>query len=174
MPVGRIGEHHTAGLLDSQAALSLVDLFSWVSRRGVIVRGAEGDGFVSCARSRVRSFARSLTYRYIAGSLSVAITTRLDRMMKGGFRSRLLLTPSSFVPFRSVLDLFGSCMLHPAGDDGKASTASHAGPECCVVHRGSRRSGLRRVDFRSGEGMLGIVWVASVVWCAHVGRRHEI
>lgn len=57
---GRIGEHHTAGLLDSQAALSLVDLFSWVSRCCVIVRVVGGDGFVSCGRSRVRSFARSL------------------------------------------------------------------------------------------------------------------
>lgn len=85
----------------------------------------------------VHAFARSLTYRCIAGSLSVAITTRLDRVMKGGFRSRSLLSSSCLVPSRSVLGLFGSCMLHPAGDDREASTTSHAGPECCVVHRDS-------------------------------------
>lgn len=99
-------------------------------------------------------------------------------MMKDGCRRPSLCSPlfSRLLPVAPAF--VGSCKLHDAGDDGNTSfTASHAGLEgCMVMHRDSRRSGLRRVDFRSGEGMLGIVWVVRVKWCgcAHVGRRHEI
>lgn len=128
---GRIGGHHTAGLIGNQAALSLVDRFSWVSRcsRAVSLSALRKEmAFVSCARSFVRSFVvRSLARSCIVGSLLVAVTKRLDRVMKGWLST---LPPSShpfsFVFLHSAPGYVGSCMLHDAEDDRNASAASHA------------------------------------------------
>lgn len=124
---------------------------------------------------------RSFVCSRVAVSLSVvAVTMRPNRNMETAVDLPLLSRhfsscALSFAPAFACL-----CVLHAGGSRRRSISAVHAGPEGCVVHRSSRWSGLRRVDFRSGEGMLDNVWVVvSVVWrgCVHVGfgrRRHEI
>lgn len=57
------------------------------------------------------------------------VTVRLDRVLKVAVDLASL--PSStldFYSFSFASGFVGSCVLHAAGDDRKASTASHAGP----------------------------------------------
>lgn len=129
----------------------------------------------SFARSLVRSFVDVSMYCWLAFGGNHNEARSYDE-------SWLAISPSSLVFLfwllfvRSWICLAHACCILLVMMERHRLPAMQ-GPSlvwCIVAPDGARRSGLRRVDFRSGEGMLGIVWVASVVWCAHVGRRHEI
>lgn len=76
---GRICGHHTTGLLDSQAALSLVDLFSWVSWVSRCIQAVSSSGLQEVMTSSHvfdRAFGRSVVRWRIDGSPSVAVTSK--------------------------------------------------------------------------------------------------
>lgn len=108
-----IGGHDTAGLPDSQAALSLVDVFSWVSRRDDFLelqRGTASSHLVACVF--VRSFVRSFTYCCLG---SVVVTMRPVRLMETPFDLPFFFSSRHFVlsPFVCFLGLLSHarCML---------------------------------------------------------------
>lgn len=133
------------------------------SRVRLGVAEAEEAGFVSCARS----FACWL----IVFSLIVSLARFGDsRNRVRTFDTRWLWLVLAFCSLRFDALLSVSFPLHLGHGvscmlllmlmlEWHLSLFSHAGSEGRAMHRGSRPNGLRRVDFRSGEGMLGDVWV---------------
>lgn len=67
---GRMGVHHTTGLLDSQAALSLVDLFSWVSRCIQAVSSSELQEVMASSHVFDRAFGRSVVLSFAGVSMA--------------------------------------------------------------------------------------------------------